>query len=85
LGGASKYDTANAATSKYRKNPSNVGVVYTDAYFADTLSVIPLANKLKAPVLLTEAKKLSSSTEAQIKKLSPDNILIIRMTNSISS
>ncbi|MGX4199911.1 SpoIID/LytB domain-containing protein [Bacillus sp. JK74] len=85
LGGASKYDTANAATSKYWKNPSNVVVVNTDAYFADTLSVIPLANKLKAPVLLTEAKKLSSSTEAQIKKFNPDNILIIGGTNSISS
>ncbi|MCC9022400.1 SpoIID/LytB domain-containing protein [Bacillus nakamurai] len=85
LGGASKYDTANTATSKYWKNPSTVVVVNTDAYFADTLSVIPLANKLKAPILLTEAKKLSSSTEAQIKTFSPDNILIIGGTNSISS
>ncbi|MFP3813741.1 cell wall-binding repeat-containing protein, partial [Bacillus sp. SIMBA_005] len=31
------------------------------------------------------AKKLSSSTEAQIKKFNPDNILIIGGTNSISS
>ncbi|MCY8941725.1 SpoIID/LytB domain-containing protein [Bacillus atrophaeus] len=85
LGGASKYDTANTATSNYWKNPSNVVVVNTDAYFADTLSVIPLAYKLKAPILLTEQKKLSTSTEAQIKKYNPDNILVIGGTNSISS
>ncbi|MGR3208429.1 SpoIID/LytB domain-containing protein [Bacillus glycinifermentans] len=85
FGGATRYDTANTVASSEWKNPSTVIVMNKDEeLFRDSLSVIPLAKKLDAPILLSQPDKLTSATESEIKKLNPDNILVIGGEKSIS-
>ncbi|MCY8402976.1 SpoIID/LytB domain-containing protein [Bacillus sonorensis] len=85
FGGATRYDTANTVASSAWKNPSAVIVMNKDEdLFRDSLSVIPLAKKLDAPILLSQPNKLTSATESQIKTLDPDNILVIGGEKSIS-
>lgn len=83
FGGSSRYETAALASSSQWKYPSTVILVNRDT-IGDSLSIIPLAKKLDAPVLLTHPDKLSKATEEQIARFSPDNILIIGGTASIS-
>ncbi|WP_425592941.1 SpoIID/LytB domain-containing protein [Bacillus pumilus] len=82
--GKNRYEVANSIASAGWKNPSTIVIVNRDA-FADAISATPLAYKLNAPILYTNAEKLTKTTEKQIKKMSPDNILIIGGTTSVSS
>lgn len=74
--GASRYETATLASNSQWKNPNTVILVNRDI-FIDALPVIPLAKKLNAPVLFTQPDTLTKTTERQIAKFNPDNILII--------
>lgn len=82
--GKNRYEVANSIASAGWKNPSTIVIVNRDA-FADAISATPLAYKLNAPILYTNAEKLTKTTEKQIKKMNPDNILIIGGTTSVSS
>ncbi|MFS0656765.1 SpoIID/LytB domain-containing protein [Bacillus sp. 179-C3.3 HS] len=83
-GGKNRYEVANSIASAGWKNPSTIVIVNRDA-FADAISATPLAYKLNAPILYTNAERLTKTTENQIKKMNPDNILIIGGTKSVSS
>ncbi|MGA3882337.1 cell wall-binding repeat-containing protein, partial [Bacillus pumilus] len=48
------------------------------------MSISPLAYKLGAPILYTNIEKLTKTTDNQLKKMKPDNILIVGNTKSIS-
>ncbi|MEE3678297.1 SpoIID/LytB domain-containing protein [Bacillus safensis] len=82
--GKNRYEVANSIASTGWKNPSTIVVVNKDA-FDHAMTVSPLAYKLNAPILYSGASKLTKATETQIKKMKPDNILIIGNTQSISS
>lgn len=82
--GKNRYEVANNIASAGWKNPSTIVIVNRDA-FADAISATPLAYKLNAPILYTNAERLTKTTEKQIKKMNPDNILIIGGTKSVSS
>ncbi|MCW4681703.1 SpoIID/LytB domain-containing protein [Bacillus pumilus] len=82
--GKTLYDTANFIASNGWKKPATIVVVNKDA-FSDAISVAPLAYKLNAPILYTEKSVLTKATESQIKKMNPDNILIIGGTSVIST
>ncbi|WP_342499777.1 SpoIID/LytB domain-containing protein [Bacillus sp. FSL M7-0791] len=82
--GENRYEVANSIASAGWKNPSTIVVVNKDA-FDHAMTVSPLAYKLNAPILYSGAAKLTKATETQIKKMKPDNILIIGNTQSISS
>ncbi|MBU8658511.1 SpoIID/LytB domain-containing protein [Bacillus pumilus] len=82
--GKTLYDTANLIASNAWKKPATIVVVNKDA-FSDAISVAPLAYKLNAPILYTEKSVLTKATESQIKKMNPDNILIIGGTSVIST
>ncbi|WP_282062123.1 SpoIID/LytB domain-containing protein [Bacillus pumilus] len=82
--GKTLYDTANLIASNGWKKPATIVVVNKDA-FSDAISVAPLAYKLNAPILYTEKSVLTKATESQIKKMNPDNILIIGGTSVIST
>ena len=82
--GKNRYEVANSIASAGWKNPSTIVVVNKDA-FDHAMTVSPLAYKLNAPILYSGAAKLTKATENQIKKMKPDNILIIGNTKSISS
>ncbi|MFP5179939.1 SpoIID/LytB domain-containing protein [Bacillus altitudinis] len=82
--GNNRYEVANSIADAGWKNPSTIVVVNKDA-FDHAMTVSPLAYKLNAPILYSGAAKLTKATENQIKKMKPDNILIIGNTKSISS
>lgn len=82
--GNNRYEVANSIADSGWKNPSTIVVVNKDA-FDHAMTVSPLAYKLDAPILYSGAAKLTKATENQIKKMKPDNILIIGDTKSISS
>ncbi|WP_437124980.1 SpoIID/LytB domain-containing protein [Bacillus pumilus] len=82
--GKNRYEVANNIASAGWKNPSTIVIVNRDA-FADAISATPLAYKLNAPILYTNAERLTKTTEKQINKMNPDNILIIGGTTSVSS
>ncbi|MCR6596434.1 SpoIID/LytB domain-containing protein [Bacillus halotolerans] len=81
--GASRYETATLASGSQWKNPNTVILVNRDI-FIDALPVIPLAKKLDAPILFTQPDTLTKTTEKQIAKFNPDNILVIGGARSIS-
>ncbi|MEC3654381.1 SpoIID/LytB domain-containing protein [Bacillus siamensis] len=83
LSGASRYETAALASDSQWTNPKTVILVNRDV-FIDALPVIPLAKKLDAPVLFTQPDTLTKTTEKQIAKFNPDNILVIGGAKSIS-
>ncbi|WP_414834484.1 SpoIID/LytB domain-containing protein [Bacillus altitudinis] len=82
--GKNRYEVANSIASAGWKNPSTVVIVSRDA-FDHAISVTPLAYKLGAPILYTNIEKLTKTTENQLKKMNPDNILIVGNTKSIST
>jgi len=82
--GKNRYEVANSIASAGWKNPSTVVIVSRDA-FDHAISVSPLAYKLGAPILYTNIEKLTKTTEKQLKKMNPDNILIVGNTKSIST
>ncbi|MCG8398698.1 SpoIID/LytB domain-containing protein [Bacillus atrophaeus] len=81
--GASRYETATLASSSQWSNPNTVIIINRDV-FIDALPVIPLAKKLDAPVLFTQPDTLTKTTEKQLAKFAPDNILVIGGAKSIS-
>ncbi|WP_277713970.1 SpoIID/LytB domain-containing protein [Bacillus atrophaeus] len=81
--GASRYETATLAASSQWSNPNTVIIINRDV-FIDALPVIPLAKKLDAPVLFTQPDTLTKTTEKQLAKFAPDNILVIGGAKSIS-
>lgn len=83
-GGDTRFDVANNVANAGWKNPATVIVVNRDA-FGDALAATPLAYKLDGPILLTDADKLTPKTEEELKKLNPDNILIIGGPISVSN
>ncbi|MEH7724966.1 SpoIID/LytB domain-containing protein [Bacillus altitudinis] len=82
--GKNRYEVANSIASAGWKNPSTVVIVSRDA-FDHAISVSPLAYKLGAPILYTNIEKLTKTTENQLKKMNPDNILIVGNTKNIST
>ncbi|MGG0640714.1 SpoIID/LytB domain-containing protein [Bacillus sp. FSL R5-0820] len=82
--GKNRYEVANSIASAGWKNPSTVVIVSRDA-FDHAISVSPLAYKLGAPILYTNIEKLTKTTENQLKKMNPDNILIVGNTKSVST
>ncbi|MGE6630246.1 SpoIID/LytB domain-containing protein [Bacillus sp. NPDC077027] len=82
--GNNRYEVANSIASAGWKNPSTVVVVNKDA-FDHAMSVSPLAYKLGAPILYTNVEKLTKATENQLKKMKPNNILVIGNTKSVST
>lgn len=84
LGGSDRFQTANAVAAQGWKAGAD-NVVLVNAYaFSDALAAGPLAFKLNAPILLTEADPLNPSTLAEIQKLKPKKITLIGGTAVIS-
>ncbi|GAB6155818.1 hypothetical protein JCM17380_45690 [Desulfosporosinus burensis] len=84
LAGLDRFQTANVvATQGWKAGADNV--VLVNAYaFSDALAAVPLAFKLNAPILLTEADTLTPSTLEEIQKMAPKKITLIGGTTVIS-
>lgn len=84
LSGIDRFETANAVAEQgWKAGANNVVLAYAHN-FPDALAAGPLAYKLNAPILLTDADKLTPSTLAEIQKLAPKTITLIGGTAVIS-
>lgn len=85
ISGSDRFSTAvSISQSGWPSGSKNIMLVNSDAV-ADSLSVAPLASKMKAPVLLTNSGFLNNVTNKEIKRLSPQKITIIGGNGSVSS
>ncbi|CDI48579.1 cell wall-binding repeat-containing protein [Clostridium tetani] len=76
LGGLDRYNTARQVAEGVFSQCENVILVNGQGY-ADAVSATPLAKKLNAPILLTEADKLTSGVLDTIKKIGAKNVYIV--------
>lgn len=76
LGGLDRYNTARQVAEGVFSKSENVILVNGQGY-ADAVSATPLAKKLNAPILLTEADKLTSGVLDTIKKIGAKNVYIV--------
>ena len=76
LAGSNRYDTAAVISKATYDKASNV-VLASGKSYADALAGVPLANKLNAPILLTDPTKLSAETLTEIKRLGAKNVTIL--------
>lgn len=83
VGSTDSYTTAATVATENWTSASDVVLVSGDGY-ADAVSGTVLAKQLNAPILLTTAASLNSSTKAALDKLKPQNIYIIGGTASVS-
>ena len=83
LAGSSRYDTA-ADISKATYDKADTVVLAYSMNYADALAGVPLAAKLKAPILLTNTDSLDPATLAEIKRLGAKEVLILGGENAIS-
>lgn len=83
LAGSSRYDTA-ADISKATYDKADTVVLAYSMNYADALAGVPLAAKLKAPILLTNTNSLDPATLAEIKRLGAKEVLILGGENAIS-
>lgn len=84
IAGLDRFSTANSVAVQGWAAGANTVVIANGYSFADALAATPLAFKYNAPVLLTEADKLTASTMEEIKRLKPKRLVIIGGTGVIS-
>ncbi|WP_082486956.1 cell wall-binding repeat-containing protein [Leifsonia sp. Root112D2] len=84
LSGADRYATAVSISRQY---PAGVPVVYiaTGANFPDALSAAPAAALQGGPLLLTAPTKLPDTVITEIKRLSPQKIIVVGGTGAVSA
>ena len=83
LAGSNRYDTAAVISKATYDKASNV-VLASGKSYADALAGVPLANKLNAPILLTDPTKLSAETLTEIKRLGAKNVTILGGYGAVS-
>ena len=76
LAGTTRFTTA-VEISKASYDKADTVILAYGLNYADALAGIPLAEKLKAPILLTATDKLSDETLAEIKRLGAKKAIII--------
>lgn len=84
IAGSDRFSTANAVAVQGWRAGADTVIIANGYSFADALAAAPLAFKYNAPVLLTEADKLTTATMEEIKRLKPKRLMIIGGTGVIS-
>lgn len=84
IAGDTQYDTASDI-AKEGWTQSDYAVLAYGGNFPDALAAGPLAKKYNAPILLTEAQRLSTITKQTLSDLKVKNVIIVGGTAVISS
>lgn len=85
IAGLNRFDTAAAIAAKVAPNGTGEVALANGYAFADALSVAAYAARQGMPILLTTTDKLPAETEAAIKGLEADSVLVVGGTKVISS
>ena len=73
LAGVDRYATAAAVTQRYFATSATAWLA-TGAAYPDALAAAPVAGRTHAPLLLTTALRVPTSTMAQLRRLQPDRV-----------
>lgn len=84
LAGASRVETAVAASQEVYRSGANAVVLAGYSGEVDALAGTLLASSKNAPLLLTTPRQLSPATETELSRLSPTTIYILGGTNAVS-
>ncbi|WP_339060551.1 cell wall-binding repeat-containing protein [Tepidibacillus marianensis] len=76
IAGNDRFKTAVEISKKGWPSANTVVLSYYNGY-ADALTATPLAFKENAPILLTEANKLTPTTKVEIQRLHAQNVIIV--------
>ena len=77
LAGADRYETAAAIASKTFPSGSRTAVLASAVSFPDALASAYLTGRLRAPVLLTEAGRLTGTTERSLSGLNVSGVTVV--------
>lgn len=84
LSGATRYETA-VAISKAGWSSASTVVIATGNDFPDALAGGPLAYQENAPILLTKGDSLHPAAAAEIRRLKPDNAILLGSSGALSA
>jgi putative cell wall-binding protein len=85
VAGADRYATAVAASQRAFPRGATDVVVASGESFADALAATPAAARLGGPLLLTRRDSLPQSVVDELRRLSPQRILLAGGTSAVSS
>ena len=84
ISGINRFETATAISKSEWKSADTV--LLAKGYdFPDALAGVPLANKLNAPILLTDQNTLSKETAAELKRLQAKKVIILGGKGAIAT
>lgn len=83
IGGNDRYETATKISQSYWTNSDYV-VIVSGENFPDALCAAPLAEKYRAPILLTESSTMRSNVLDEVVRLNAKNAFIVGGTGAIS-
>lgn len=83
VAGTDRYSTAAALAGEYQAGVDRVYLASGED-FPDALAGATLAGSQRAPMLLTDGSSLETSTQAELKRLRPEEIVILGGPNGIS-
>ncbi|MGP5581655.1 cell wall-binding repeat-containing protein [Glutamicibacter arilaitensis] len=75
--GATRYETPVAISKRTYPGKASTVVIASGGGFADALSGSPLATLNNAPMLLVERNSIPTAVATELKRLDPDNIIVL--------
>ena len=86
LAGANRYATAAVVADGFHRDPSSRLVLFVASgqAYPDALAGAAVAGMTRGALLLTEADGLPTSTQTEIKRLQPNNIIILGGKGAVS-
>jgi putative cell wall-binding protein len=83
--GIDRYATAVAiSVANHRAGTAEVVYIATGNSFPDALAAAPIAGRQRGPVLLVSSTSLPSSVANELKRLSPNRVVIVGGTSAVS-
>lgn len=83
LSGSTRYDTSAAVSAASFSPGVGVAFVASGVTFPDAMAAAAVAGRDHAPVLLTSATGMSSSVQAELRRLSPAKIVVVGGTSAV--
>lgn len=84
IDGADRFDVAIAISRATSSGPASTVYVTTGLNYPDALSAAPAAIAQQAPLLLVEPTKIPVAVENEIRRLSPERIVIVGGEQSVA-
>ncbi|HET6352002.1 MAG TPA: cell wall-binding repeat-containing protein [Coriobacteriia bacterium] len=89
IGGKSRYETSALVAKRIKKlegtHFSKKVIIVNGANYADALAVVPLANELDAPILMTRTGSASRSVKSFMGSVKWRNVVVVGPKSSVSS